>query len=106
MGHDPVIDHDANTRGNEFSLQLDEATISTSNKEANLICSVRFIDKNGNIVDHLLFCKPILLSCKAHDLFAIVNNFFEENNVDWKYLLVYALMVPMLCPIASTGYER
>ena len=29
-----------NMRGNEFSLQLDEAAISISNKDANLICYV------------------------------------------------------------------
>ena len=74
-----------NLRGNEFSLQLDEATISTSNKDANLICYVRFIDKNDDIVEDLLFCKPILLRCKTYNLFAILNNFFEKNNVDWKY---------------------
>ena len=95
-----------NMRGNEFSLQLDEATISTSNKDANLICYVQFIDKNGNIIEDLLFCKPILLSCKAHDLFTIVNNFFEEIMLIGNIVFVYALMVPVLCPVASTGYER
>ena len=69
-------------RGNDFTLQLDEATIRTSNKDVNLICYVRFIDKNGDIVEDWLFCKPILLSCKAHDLLAILSNFFKENNVD------------------------
>ena len=72
-------------RGNEFSLQIDEVTISTSNKDANLICYVQFINKNGDIVEDLLFCKHILFSCKAHDLFAILNNFFAKNTVDWKY---------------------
>ena len=66
----------------ERFLKWKNATISTSNKDANLICYVRFIDKNGDILEGLLFCKPILLSCKAHDLFAILNKFFEENNVD------------------------
>ena len=47
-----------NIRRNELSLQLDEATISTSNKDANLICYVQFIDKNDDIVEDLLFCKP------------------------------------------------
>ena len=56
--------------------------LSKSNKDANLICYARFIDKNGDIVEDLLFCKPILLSCKAHDLFAILNNFFAKNNID------------------------
>ena len=65
-----------NMCGNEFRLQLDEATISTSNKDASLTCYIQFIDKNGNIVEDLLFCKPILLSCKAHDLFAILEKFF------------------------------
>ena len=46
-------------RGNEYSLQFDEATTSTSNKDAYLICYVRFIDNYGNIVEDLLFCKPI-----------------------------------------------
>ena len=36
----------AKIRENEFSLQLDEATISTSNKDAYLICYVRFIDND------------------------------------------------------------
>ena len=72
-------------RGNEFSLQLDEATTSTSNKDAYLIWYVRFIDNDDNIVEDLLFCKPILTNCRAHELFAILNNFFKENNLQWKY---------------------
>ena len=75
----------AKMRGNEFSLQLDEATTSTSNKDAYLICYVRFIDNDDNIVEDLLFCKPILTNCRAHELFAILNNFFQENNLEWKY---------------------
>ena len=72
-------------RGNEFSLQLDEATTSTSNKDAYLICYVRFIDNDDNIVEDLFFCKPISTNCRAHELFAIPNNFFKENNLQWKY---------------------
>ena len=72
-------------RGNEFSLQSDEATTSTSDKDAYLICYVRFIDNDDNIVADLLFYKPILINCSAHELFAILNNFFQENNLQWKY---------------------
>ena len=75
----------AKMRGNEFSLPLDEATASTSDKDAYLTCCVRFIDSDDNIVENLLFCKPILTNCKAHELFAILNNFFLENNFEWKY---------------------
>ena len=74
----------AKIRGNKFSLQLDEATTSTSNKDVYLICYVRFIDNDDNIVKDLLFCKPILTNCSAHELFAILNNFFQENNLKWK----------------------
>ena len=72
-------------RGNEFSLQLDEATTSTSDKDTYLICYVRFIDSDDNIMEDLLFCKLILTNCKAHELFAILNNFFQENKVEWIY---------------------
>ena len=48
---------------NDFSLQLDEATTSISNKTACLICYIRFMDNNGSIIKDLLFCKPILTNC-------------------------------------------
>ena len=43
--------------GNEFSLQLYKATTSTIDKDAYLICYVRFIDNYNNIIADLLFCK-------------------------------------------------
>ena len=75
----------AKMRGNEFSLQLDEVKTSTSNKDAYLIFYVRFIDNDDNIVKDLLFCKPILTNCIAHELFATINKFFQKNNLQWKY---------------------
>ena len=72
---------------NEFSLQFDETTTSTSDKDAYLICKIRFIDNDDNIVEDLLFCKPILTNCRALELSAILNNFVLENNLDWKYCL-------------------
>ena len=41
----------AKVHGNEFSLQLDKTTTSTSDKDAYLICLVRFIDNDDNIVE-------------------------------------------------------
>ena len=64
-------------------MQLDEAT--TSHKDAYLICYVRFIDNDDNIVEDMLFCKPILTNCRAHELFTILNNFIQKNNLEWKY---------------------
>jgi len=72
---------------NVFGLQLDEAT--DTNKDAHLICYVRFID-GDDIVEDLLFCKNITASAKAQDLFEILDNFMSENILNWnKYVGVY-----------------
>ena len=78
--HDQLI---MKIHGNEFSLQLDEAT--TSHKDAYLIGYVHFIDNDDHIVEDLLFCKPILTNCRAHELFTILNSFIQKNNLEWKY---------------------
>ena len=96
----------AKMRGNEFSLLLDEAITSTSNNDAYLICYVRFIDNDDNIVEDLLFYKSILTNCRAHELFAILNNFFRKIISSGNIALVYALMVPELCLSSLAGSER
>ena len=93
-------------RGNEFNLQLDEATTSTSNKDAYLICYVRFIDNDDNIVEGLLFCKPISKNCGAHELFAILNNCFQENNLQWKYCVGLCTDGARAMSAALAGCER
>ncbi|XP_075454497.1 protein FAM200A-like [Ascaphus truei] len=67
-------------KGKEFGLQLDEAT--DNNKDAHLICYVRFIDGN-DIVEDLLFCKSITGGTKAQDLIEILDTFIVENNLEW-----------------------
>uniref|UniRef100_F6WI10 Uncharacterized protein n=1 Tax=Ciona intestinalis TaxID=7719 RepID=F6WI10_CIOIN len=69
-------------RGKVFALQLDEAT--DSNKDAHLICYVRFIGDDNVPVEDLFFCRPITESCRAANLFEIVNNFIESNGIEWK----------------------
>ena len=93
-------------RGNEFSLHLDEGTTSTSNKDTCLICYVCVIDSDGNIVEDLLFCKPILTNCRAHELFALLNNLFRKIISSGNIALVYARMAPELCLAALAGCER
>ena len=78
--HDQLV---TKINGNEFSLQLDKAT--TSHKDPYLICYVRFIDNDDNIVEDLLFCKAILTNCRAHELFTMLNSFIQKNNLEWKY---------------------
>ena len=66
----------------EFNLQLDKAT--DSSQDAHLICYVRFVDfSEHNLVEELLFCKPIELGCRGIDLFNIIDNFISTNNLDW-----------------------
>jgi len=94
----------AKMRGNEFSLQLDEA--ATSNKDACLICCVRFVDNDDNIVEDLVFCNPFLTNCRTYELFAILNNFFQENNLKWKYCVGLCSDGAELCLVVLAGCER
>nr|XP_042913991.1 zinc finger BED domain-containing protein 5-like [Parasteatoda tepidariorum] len=64
-----------------FSIQLDEAT--GGNKETHLIAYVRFRD-NMSVVEKLLFRKPIKLKTTAFLLFAILNDFKNKGNTEWK----------------------
>ncbi|KFM71597.1 SCAN domain-containing protein 3, partial [Stegodyphus mimosarum] len=68
-------------RDNFFSKQLNEAT--DSNKKAHFIAYVRFCD-NMSVVEELLFCKPIEPKATALALFAILNDFMNETNIEWK----------------------
>jgi len=63
-----------------FGLQLVEAT--DNNKDAHLICYVRFID-GDEMAEDLLFCKSITTSAKSQNLFEIIDDFMSENNLDW-----------------------
>ena len=78
--HDQLIDQ---MKEREFSLQLDEAT--DNSRDAHLICYVRFVDfSEQNLVEELLFCKPIERGCRGIDLFNIIDNFISKNNLDWE----------------------
>lgn len=71
-------------KNKNFAIQLDEAT--DSNKDAHLICYIRFMDKT-NIIEALLFCKPIFGDTKAQTLFDITNDFMNCNNINWENCL-------------------
>lgn len=66
--------------GNDFAIQLDEAT--DSHNDAHLICYVRFV-VNDVFHENLLFCKTIVGETKAADLFNILDSFIIENNIVW-----------------------
>ena len=67
--HDQLIDQ---MKEREFSLLLNEAT--GNSRDAHFICYVRFVDFSElNIVEELLFCKPIELGCRSIDLITSVS---------------------------------
>ncbi|KFM71132.1 Zinc finger BED domain-containing protein 5, partial [Stegodyphus mimosarum] len=71
----------SNLRNKLFSIQLDEAT--DSNKDTHFIIYVRFCC-NMSVVEELRFCKPTELKATALAIFAILNDFMNEANIEWK----------------------
>jgi zinc finger BED domain-containing protein 5/7/8/9 len=68
-------------RSSYFSLQVDEATDTV--KDSHLIAYVRYILGN-DIKEDFLFCKIIQGNTTSSELFSIINQFFEENNIKWE----------------------
>ncbi|XP_078537946.1 zinc finger BED domain-containing protein 5-like [Lissotriton helveticus] len=70
-----------NLRGKDFALQLDEAT--DNHKDTHLICYVRFVHEK-QIVEDLLFCKEIKGGTTGQDLYVVVDDFMQQNQIDWE----------------------
>ncbi|XP_078534013.1 SCAN domain-containing protein 3-like [Lissotriton helveticus] len=70
-----------NLRGKDFALQLNEAT--DNHKDTHLICYVRFVHEK-QIVEDLLFCKEIKGGTTGQDLYAVVDDFMQQNQIDWE----------------------
>ncbi|XP_069092632.1 protein FAM200A-like [Pleurodeles waltl] len=70
-----------NLKGKDFALQLDEAT--DTQKDTHLICYVRFVNEK-KIVEDLLFCKEMKGGTTGQDLFAVVDDFMVQNQIDWE----------------------
>ena len=70
-------------KDNEFAIQLDEATYGVY--DAYLICYVRYpFQADKRMVKDMLICKPLELRCRDVDMFHIIDDFFSENNLQWK----------------------
>ncbi|KAJ1142762.1 hypothetical protein NDU88_009075 [Pleurodeles waltl] len=70
-----------NLKGKDFTLQLDEAT--DNQKDTHLICYVRFVNEK-KIVEDLSFCKEMKGGTTGQDLFAVVDDFMVQNQIDWE----------------------
>ena len=60
----------------EFSLQIDESTMPGN--EALLLAYVRFIQEE-NMVEEMLFARPLITDTKAASIFKVVDNYFREK---------------------------
>ncbi|XP_015911765.2 zinc finger BED domain-containing protein 5-like [Parasteatoda tepidariorum] len=67
-------------RTSKFAIQVDEATDVA--KDAHLIAYVRYVD-DTNIIEDILFCKPIPVRATSNEIFKIIDRFFNENDKMW-----------------------
>ena len=67
------------TNSVQFALQVDKSTDVAG--LAQLMVFIRFIH-NGKITEELLCCLK-LLRTRDEDVFQVLNNFMEENNMSW-----------------------
>ncbi|XP_072401169.1 zinc finger MYM-type protein 6-like [Diabrotica undecimpunctata] len=63
----------------EFTVQLDESTLSDST--ALLLSYVRFIDDNGEMAKKMLFVRSLITDTKGSSIFEVVKRFFEEKEI-------------------------
>ncbi|MBN3323682.1 SCND3 protein, partial [Atractosteus spatula] len=61
-----------------FSLQLDESVVDW----ANSLISVRY-EFEGTSHKDFLFCKPLPTGTTGEHIFQLLNEFIEENGIDW-----------------------
>ena len=67
-----------------FSIQLDEST--DVSPFSQLLAFVQYVHE-GNFKEEFLFCKPLKLNTRAEDVLEAVNDFFNENGLDWGNLV-------------------
>ncbi|XP_051989866.1 SCAN domain-containing protein 3-like [Xyrauchen texanus] len=74
-----IVEQVVGKPGEAFSLQLDEST----DVSGKLIAFVRYVDID-DIYENVLFCKSLDGKTTGEDLFNVVDNFFIENELDWR----------------------
>lgn len=65
---------------NFFALQIDESTDITN--MVQLMVFIRF-DRNDEIIEEFLFCKPLQTHTTSEIIFTTINEYFIEINLPW-----------------------
>ena len=71
----------------EFSLQIDESTMPGN--EALLLAYVRFIQEE-NMVEEMLFARPLITDTKGESIFKVVDNFFRKKGISISNIIACA----------------
>ncbi|XP_072377271.1 zinc finger MYM-type protein 6-like [Diabrotica undecimpunctata] len=65
-------------KSREFTVQLDESTLSDSTA---LLQYVRFIDDNGEMAEEMLFVRSLITDTKRSSIFEVIKRLFEEKEI-------------------------
>ena len=68
-----------------FLMQLHESTDITNN--AQLLVYVRYTTRDNDVKTELLMSKELSSTIKRKDVFEVLDNFFKQNEPDWKKLI-------------------
>ena len=68
-----------------FSMPLNESTDITNN--AQLLGYVRYTTQDNDVKTELLMCQELSSTTKGKDVFEVSDNFFKQNELDWKKLI-------------------
>ena len=66
-----------------FSLQLDVSTEEGSCSQ--LMAFVRYL-KGTTMKEEFLFCSPLKTTNRSEDIFGVVDDYFNKNNLEWRQL--------------------
>ena len=66
-------------------MQLNESTDMTNN--AQLLVYVRYTTQDNDVKTELLMSKKLSTTTKEKDVLQVSDNFFKQNELDWKKLI-------------------
>ena len=89
----PLADNTAGRRINDISEDICDQSVSrmrTSKvdeatdvaKDAHLIAYIRYVEET-DIIEDILFCKPIPGKATSNEIFNIMDRYFDENDIMW-----------------------